>query len=363
MGYEIDFLPVGEGEKSGDAIALRFGNLHGHRAEQRVVIVDGGFQADGKRMVEHVQTHYRTNEVDLVVSTHPDNDHIGGLPTVLENLRVGALWMHRPWLYSTEVKAFYDRGRIGEATHKAWLRASLETAVEVERIAKARGIPITDPFTGVSAFNECLTVLGPTKEFYCSLVPSFRDAPAGAATSGVAAGAILELLKGMARRVAETWGSETLTDECDTSAENNSSVILLLRVEGRMAMLTADVGAEGLGHAIPVLDRFRHQDPRQPLFIQIPHHGSEHNVGPTVLDRWLGSRRSSPTAERTGYVSAAKEGAPKHPAKRVVNAFTRRGVQVYATRGMSLCHFHDCPPRAGWGPVSPVPFDPNVGDD
>jgi hypothetical protein len=27
IGYEIDFLPVGEGEKSGDAIALRWGNL------------------------------------------------------------------------------------------------------------------------------------------------------------------------------------------------------------------------------------------------------------------------------------------------------------------------------------------------
>ena len=27
IGYEIDFLAVGDGEKSGDAIALRFGNL------------------------------------------------------------------------------------------------------------------------------------------------------------------------------------------------------------------------------------------------------------------------------------------------------------------------------------------------
>ncbi len=27
MGYEIDFLPVDAGERSSDAIALRFGNL------------------------------------------------------------------------------------------------------------------------------------------------------------------------------------------------------------------------------------------------------------------------------------------------------------------------------------------------
>jgi hypothetical protein len=27
MGHEIDFLPVGQGEHSGDAIAFRFGSL------------------------------------------------------------------------------------------------------------------------------------------------------------------------------------------------------------------------------------------------------------------------------------------------------------------------------------------------
>jgi hypothetical protein len=35
MGYEIDFLGVGEESKSGDAIAIRFGNLHGARRSKR----------------------------------------------------------------------------------------------------------------------------------------------------------------------------------------------------------------------------------------------------------------------------------------------------------------------------------------
>lgn len=39
MGFEIDFLPVGEEGKSGDAIALRFGNLFGQRSEQMVVVI------------------------------------------------------------------------------------------------------------------------------------------------------------------------------------------------------------------------------------------------------------------------------------------------------------------------------------
>ena len=37
MGFEIDLLPVGNESKGGDAIALRYGNLDGHRDEQTVI--------------------------------------------------------------------------------------------------------------------------------------------------------------------------------------------------------------------------------------------------------------------------------------------------------------------------------------
>ena len=52
MGIEIDFIRAGEESNSGQAIALRFGNLFGLRAEQTVIVVDGGFsetRRDGGR--------------------------------------------------------------------------------------------------------------------------------------------------------------------------------------------------------------------------------------------------------------------------------------------------------------------------
>ena len=58
---EIDFLPVGDGEDSGDAIAMRFtrpdtgGIAH--------VIVDAGFQDDGEALVEHVKNYYGTSQM------------------------------------------------------------------------------------------------------------------------------------------------------------------------------------------------------------------------------------------------------------------------------------------------------------
>jgi hypothetical protein len=64
MAYEVDFMAVGDGEKSGDAIALRFGNLVGPRSEQKVFVIDGGTKESGEKLVEHIQKYYGTTRVD-----------------------------------------------------------------------------------------------------------------------------------------------------------------------------------------------------------------------------------------------------------------------------------------------------------
>ena len=43
FGIEIDFLPVGPGSRSADAIAIRYGNLwSSDPTRQWVVVIDGG---------------------------------------------------------------------------------------------------------------------------------------------------------------------------------------------------------------------------------------------------------------------------------------------------------------------------------
>lgn len=128
MGYEIDFLPVGEGEHGGDAIAFRFGNLYNQWAPtQTVVVVDGGYSDVGPELVKHIQGYYGTNRVNLAVSTHPDADHVNGLRTVLEETEVDELFLHRPWLH------------VPEASRAKPLLRSLNGARELEELAIARG--------------------------------------------------------------------------------------------------------------------------------------------------------------------------------------------------------------------------------
>ena len=55
MPYEIDYISVGEGDRSGDAICLRFGNLLGPRSEQTIMVIDGGDKKAGEELVERVR--------------------------------------------------------------------------------------------------------------------------------------------------------------------------------------------------------------------------------------------------------------------------------------------------------------------
>jgi len=67
MAYEIDFLPVEAGDKSGDAIAFRI-----WRGQYFwVFVIDGGYRDSGDALVEHINYYYGTNTINLAILTTP----------------------------------------------------------------------------------------------------------------------------------------------------------------------------------------------------------------------------------------------------------------------------------------------------
>jgi beta-lactamase superfamily II metal-dependent hydrolase len=140
-------------------------------------------------------------------------------------------------------------------------------------------------------------------------------------------------------------------------------VVLLLELgNGDGALFTADAAVPALSAAADRAQSLGFDLPSFANFVQIPHHGSKHNVGPTILDRILGPRRKDRTFTKTAFVSAAKEGSPSHPSKKVINAFQRRGARVLATQGVTKCHYFDAPARGGWVAAGPLPFYDRVED-
>lgn len=370
MGYEVDFLPVGNGEKNGDAIAVRFGDLHSrNRRDQFVMVLDGGTKDSGQILVDHIAKYYGTTYIDLVFNTHPDGDHASGLTIVLEQSEVGGLVMHKPWEHSERICHMFNDGRITAGGLSARLKAALENARELERIAERKGIPITEPFAG-SEMQTCggiLTVLGPTQQYYEALLSDFRSAPEKKEAYSLAANLLKTLQEGavaVVQRVRESFGVETLEEPDDdaTSAENNSSAILLLRVDGCQVLFTGDAGVPALERADDWAE-WSGIALSQCGFSQVPHHGSRRNVGPSILDRIVGPKRNFDVPDKVAFVSASKD-APKHPSRRVTNAYRRRGARVITTEGAAIWHHSaDAPYRADYTAANPLPLYTEVEED
>jgi len=372
MAYEVDFLAVGEGERCGDAIALRFWTPNSPGSQQ-VWVIDGGTKESGKALVEHINRYYGTDRVDVVVSTHPDSDHASGLSVVLEEMKVGVLLMHQAWNHAEEIQHLFDDDRVTPSGIEERVWRALQDARELEKIATRKSIKIIEPFSdngaGQLVSNGKAYVLSPSIAFYKEQLANFRCMPQVAlqAQYWSPLAGLIEPLKAGAKGVAralETWFEETLADPEDdaTSAENNSSVVLLFELDGNRLLFTADAGVPALTQAASRAEVLG-IDLRTVRFIQVPHHGSKRNVGPTILNRILGPIKSTESYDKTAYVSASEDGQPKHPAKKVVNAFKRRGANVFATQGKGLWHHSsDAPQRVGWSNATPLPFYEEVDE-
>lgn len=344
MPFEIDYIPVGEGEQSGDAIALRLGNLNGSRNEQIVIVIDGGFAESGELLVKHIQNHYRTDAIDLVISTHPDGDHISGLMVVLEKLKVGGLLMHKPWDHAADIKSFFKTKILTVSGLERRIENSLQQASNLEDVATRKGIPVYEPFQGLNLGGGLIHVLGPSSDYYESLLPSFRSTPV-AKTEHDLISRIRQATKKAVNWVEDHVGIDLLNDDADTtSPENSSSTIILFTIDGHKLLFTGDAGKTALLHAIEYTTGVgvNLQDLR---FLDVPHHGSKRNLSSRVL----GQVKSG-----VAFVSAAQE-SKKHPAKKVTNALQKHGSRVFVTRGMALLS-HEGGNGRNWGAATPEPF-------
>lgn len=348
--FEIDFLDV-EAKRSGDAIPIRC-SLNG---TTRIHVTDGGFQDTGDTLIEHINKYYDApSYIDEVVVTHPDGDHAGGLRKLFDVYEIGELWMLRPWLYAHELIDRFSRFTSVENLIKR-LKELYPNIATLEELAEEHGVPIHEPFQGARIGH--FGVMAPTKSRYLDLIVESEKTPESTKAEQLsfarAAGRVVEKVISFIRAA---WGQETFPED-DTSAENNMSVIQYANLCGNKILLTGDAGRAALeeaadyapyvGLALPGIDR-----------IQVPHHGSRHNVSTELLDRWLGPRLSSQpeggAPSYTAIVTAAKADED-HPRKAVIRAFIHRGGKVFTTEGGGIRIGHNAPDR-GWSSAKAVPY-------
>jgi len=370
MNFEIEFLPVGEASKPGDAIVVRYdaGNDSFY-----LMVIDGGNVESGEAVVNHIHKYYGEKAIVAhAILTHCDADHACGFREVLRGLDVRNVWMHIPWLAAPKSLPYFDDKRLTAETLAKKLRTEFDLINEIYQIAVERQIVIRQPFAGLKI--GAFTVLSPQQDIYELLLPQFDRTPEPDQPAIERAGLwigkppglfakIMDKAVGKAEKwIRETWENERLKDGGVTSATNESSVVLYGEFgAGHRVLLTGDAGHWALG-----LAAYQAQQSGLPLqqlsFVQIPHHGSRSNVGPSILNQILGPALPRGSAHRfSAFVSAPKDDE-SHPRRMVLNAFLRRGGSVIATQGTSKCYTVGYQFKENYSPVNSMPFSDQVED-
>lgn len=360
MAYEVDFISVSDSKSKQDADAIVIRWKYGE--DYKIAVYDGGLQAHGEKMRDHLNCYYfddnQDKVIDAVIVSHSDQDHTSGLKTILENFTVNGLYMNRPWLYAEELYDKISDGRITINSLVQRLKDKYSYIADLESIAEEKGIPIYETFAG-DEIEDRFLVLSPSREFYLQLIVESDKTPLEEAEKGGVVYKLAQSFSKYVKSLLEAWDVETLHEDVSTSAENEMSIVLYGDMTEEGALLVGDAGLRALNSAnsyalendISLKDKVK--------FMQIPHHGGRHNVSTSLLDSVIGKRVTKDTEiGKTAFVCAAEKS--DHPLQLVINAYVRRGVKVYTAKGNIIHHHRNMPTREGWTTLTKEKFNPNV---
>lgn len=329
--YLIRFFQVGTGSKGGDAILIR---LFDEKDGEHLVLIDGGYKDTGDRIVKYIKSECSTLHIDAVFNTHPDRDHISGLVSVLndDDITIGFIVMNRPWRDAKFTKEMFNDNRITDNSLIKRLKDAFTIADEIASIAKEKDINIYSGFAGDNWNEGVITILGPSKSLYKRGLLSSDKTPKS------------YIEDGLGDYVATNYTEEDYVkgkeiewyDDENTSAVNQTSLVLALHIGNYKMLLTGDAGKEALGAALDYYDD-NIGNSKDFKVVQLPHHGSRKNIDPTILGRFG-------TPEY--IISCPPEGESEgHPSRRLMNKILELKPQakIYVTKKVNFIFHKNVP--------------------
>jgi len=350
MKYEIEMLDV----NAADAFLIHYID---DKDYSHIIMVDSGNYEDAGKIIRHIRDYYDKvlingwigYVIDYAVVTHPDDDHIGGYVHMLEDIRDGKLkdfrinsfWVNDPTKHEFEPEDVtgLKTQRVLDARLKSVYNYQEDGSKNLLDLVDALGIRRNEVFAGDYLTNPKITIISPTKDYYESLLPNFRNRLRFH-------WAIEALEENEYSEENDTSDydtlSKTLDDSSDdSSAHNQSSIVFLLETDdGKKYLFTGDAGRDAFNH-VPqtLLSSVNDVD-----WMKVPHHGSKHNLDSIII------KHVNP---KVAYISTEKEG--KYLNRCTVFALKKNNTKVYSTsQNRSSIRHGALKTRAGWTKIDPM---------
>lgn len=334
--YEIDMLGVG----AADAFLIRFFD---EKEQQYVILVDAGCYGNGKEIADFVKKRYRTFTIDLAICTHCDDDHFGGFVYLCEQMLnspstsvdIKKIIINDPGLHccADNFKRYSSNENVQRNARNVYDCNDKNLLALLWKLRDLGKISISEAFSDCynSELGGIIDIIGPSIDYYESLVPNFRN--------GMAPNYDYDADNDKAdATISETKiFSQTLEDAGDdASPHNQSSIIFLFKPsDEKIFLFTGDAGAAAFDNILyPCdLDKIRNV-----YWLKVPHHGSKKNLNNNWINHFHPTIAYVSTERYTHYLSKA-----------VVNALNKCGCSVYATNGdTNYWHHSGTPDRSDY---------------
>lgn len=291
------------GADHGDCILIEYGsgaNIH-------CVVIDGGTVATFPRLLNALEQRGNA-EMDLLVVTHVDNDHVGGVLPLIEHKissRFKDIWFNgRPHLNSDELYEPFGAAK-GERLTAAllkgapWNEAFGKKAVRLDDngTPRRRTLPGGAKVTVMSPGRTELSAMINRWDYEvrkAGMVPT-HQIPDTPPPSG---------FQSMGPAIIDIKALADMQSTPDNSEPNGTSIALLIEFADRKALFAGDAFPDVLINAASKLPASELTAGTVQLdLFKLPHHGSQGNVSVKLLETFP-SRR---------YVFSTNSKIHKHP--------------------------------------------------
>lgn len=117
----------------------------------RTMLIDGGNNNMEQSMLNYLK-QYGVERIDLVIGTHPDADHIGGLDRVIDNHEIGAIYMPKiqanTKTFESLLESIRNKG-LKVKTAQAGLELAWDDQVQVTMLAPVERIDDSNNMSAV----------------------------------------------------------------------------------------------------------------------------------------------------------------------------------------------------------------------
>ena len=275
--FEIDMLDV----KAADAFLIHaYAKQPSGYEYEYIVLVDAGNEGDGEKVLNHIQKYYNKQYIDLVIITHCDADHYGGMKYLIDKHNEGAsfsikkVWVHDPYVHVDVDDVKYIR-------KDETLRERLNAAYAFSDGSNLLDMLDESHINREEVFNEDtydslnIKVLGPDKEYYESLIPDFR------VNLDFKEEQLEDEYTGMVcfSQTEDEFFSRALEDAYDDKSKvNQSSIIFSFRPKDEVFLFTGDAGKEAIEKVLQQYEGLENIN-----WLKVPHHGSKHNLNNAII--------------------------------------------------------------------------------